>query len=390
MNTYSKRAAGSILPLVAVSMTLLLLMLAMAVDLGWVVLAKNQLQNAADAAALAGASQLVDEDFLFGFTDPTDDIEESRDYAETFAGYNTAARRYLLLDRNEANDPNGGIVVGYIEDPLDLNSQLQTQGVSEYNSVRVAAKLGETTNGPLQLFFGALTGVDTLEMGAAATASIDDRVVGFALKGNETLDMLPFTVSVDVWDEGFPGDPIGASLWPLMGLEFLKLLACHPSSHWQNGILNIYPTALGEGNFGTIDIGPPNNSTSDLVRQIQDGVSQADLDAIGGFELTDEDADGVFSKWLNGDTGVSAGIKSALESIIGQPRILPLFRNYSGPGNNRMYEIVRFAGVKIVSVKLTGYDKYINVEPYQITTRQALIHANAPGSNLVYGISLTR
>ena len=47
-------------PLVAVLMVVLLGMVAFAVDVGWMGIAQAELQNAADAAALAGAGQLMD------------------------------------------------------------------------------------------------------------------------------------------------------------------------------------------------------------------------------------------------------------------------------------------------------------------------------------------
>ena len=66
---------------------------------------------------------------------------------------------------------------------------------------------------------------------------------------------------------------------------------------------------------------------------------------------------------LNGDTGISAGMKDELASIIGQPRAIPIFTNVSGNGNNAMYTIVKFVGIKIVSVKLTGNPKYVMIQP---------------------------
>ena len=54
--------------------------------------------------------------------------------------------------------------------------------------------------------------------------------------------------------------------------------------------LNLYPGGgagqLPPGNFGTVDIGSPNNSTADLTRQILYGISEDDLAYFGGtFEL---------------------------------------------------------------------------------------------------------
>ncbi len=391
MNENCVKRSGSVLPLVAVSLTLIMAMLVMAIDLGWMYLAKNELQNAADAAALAGAVELIDEDFLSGSSYQADDVSACRDSAETFAGYNTAAKRNLLVDRNDLNDPQGGIVVGYIEDPLDFSSTLQTDSMEEDNSVRVRTELAETINGPLALFFASVFGKQTVEVGAHATATVDDRVVGFAVASDKTLPLLPFTVNVDLWDEGYPGDPIGASFFPAFGFHLLKLLSSQ-SCHWTSGVLKLYPNFPGEsGNFGTLDIGPSNNSTSDLMRQIRDGVTSADLNAIGGLVLTD-DGSGVFSKWLQGDTGVSTAIGKAVKDILGESRMIPLHRNYVGSGNNLEYEVVRFAGVKVVNVKMTGALEYrhIDVVPTQVVTQYGMIHPDAPGSNLVYSLALTR
>ncbi|MFN0135339.1 MAG: hypothetical protein ACKVS9_04385 [Phycisphaerae bacterium] len=57
---------------------------------------------------------------------------------------------------------------------------------------------------------------------------------------------------------------------------------------------------------------------------------------------------------LNGDTGLSAGIKDGLEAIKGQPRAIPLFDQVNGPGNNSYFRVVGFGGIRIMNVRLTG------------------------------------
>src|SRR4051794_4701793 len=54
-NKQSLGRRGSILPLVALCGVVIMGMLALAIDIGMVALARNQCQNAADAAAMAGA-----------------------------------------------------------------------------------------------------------------------------------------------------------------------------------------------------------------------------------------------------------------------------------------------------------------------------------------------
>src|SRR4029453_10300558 len=120
----------------------------------------------------------------------------------------------------------------------------------------------------------------------------------------------------------------------------------------------------------TVDIGSSNNSTSDINRQILDGVSPEDLAYHGGkLEL---DSNGELN--LNGDTGISAGVKDELASIKGKPRIIPIFREVHGPGNNADYTIVAFVGIRIVDVKLTGSmsSKRLLVQPALMITRGAI------------------
>jgi len=61
-------------------------------------------------------------------------------------------------------------------------------------------------------------------------------------------------------------------------------------------------------------------------------------------------------------------MKDELASIAGQPRIIPLFSNVSGPGNNAQYTITGFAGIRILDVKLTGKmsSKRVIVQPARV------------------------
>jgi hypothetical protein len=147
--------------------------------------------------------------------------------------------------------------------------------------------------------------------------------------------------------------------------------------------LNLYPGAgvsqLPPGNFGTVDIGSSNNSTAVLSRQIRYGVTEADL-AFHGGELS-LGSSGSFQ--LNGDTGLSAAIKSDLEAIIGEPRTILLFNTVTGNGNNSMYTIVGFAGIRVLNVKLTGSmsSKEVIIQPAYVVDDSAM---TGPGSGSSY------
>ncbi|MGN6543792.1 MAG: Tad domain-containing protein, partial [Aureliella sp.] len=114
---------------------------------------------------------------------------------------------------------------------------------------------------------------------------------------------------------------------------------------------NLYPQGTGSpGNRGTVDIGDSNNSTADIARQIKQGISSDDLVKLGKpLEIC---SDGTMT--LNGDTGISAGVKDELASLIGKTRIVPIFSQVSGNGNNATYTVVKWVGIRVLDVKLTG------------------------------------
>jgi hypothetical protein len=150
--------------------------------------------------------------------------------------------------------------------------------------------------------------------------------------------------------------------------------------------INLYPQGTGSpGNRGTIDIGGANNSTSDISRQIRDGISPDDMQ-----DFDDDGRTLVFNAqgklWLNGDTGISAGVKDDLLAIRGEPRIIPIFRTVSGNGNNAEYTIVCFAGVRIMEVKLTGKmsDKKVMIQPCKIVAKGAVPGPATTTSYFIY------
>ena len=135
--------------------------------------------------------------------------------------------------------------------------------------------------------------------------------------------------------------------------------------------VKLFPIGVGPGNYGTVDIGNSNNSTADLSRQIVHGPNQADLAYFPNSTL-ELGLDGTLV--LEGDTGISAGIKDELTAIKGQPRIIPLYGTVSGNGNNARFTIVGFAGVTILDVQLTGplRDRSITIQPAFVIDRSAV------------------
>src|SRR6185295_1120080 len=90
--------------------------------------------------------------------------------------------------------------------------------------------------------------------------------------------------------------------------------------------------------------------------------------------------------YLNGDTGISAAVKDDLASIIGQPRIIPIFATVAGNGNNANYTIVKWQGIRIMDVKLTGAmsQKHVTIQVCPVLTTGIIPSTTTGSSSYVY------
>jgi len=374
---------GSVLPLVAVICPVLLAFAALSVDIGQLYNAKAQLQQCADAAALAGAATLVDERRLRENGGTTLEIEMAvRSTAREYVTRNHVLGEGVTVDLNVPNSIDGDILLGTLGNLSDYHEALSIANPATYNSVYVRVCRDTERNGPIALYFARIMGLYTANVRAEATATIEDDVVGYRVtptSGNAGL--MPFALHVDAWTALMAGTtPTGDQYEydPDTG-------EVDPGT---DGVveINFYPGGgagqLPPGNFGTVDIGSSSNSTNDIRRQILEGVSAEDL-AYHGGELK-LGADGTLT--LEGDPGLSAGFKDALEAIVGQPRAVPLFSEVSGNGNNAEYTIVGFAGIRIMDVKLTGSmdSKYVIAQPAYVVDDAVITRGGASSSYLVF------
>ncbi|MCA9266954.1 MAG: hypothetical protein KDA41_00710, partial [Planctomycetales bacterium] len=83
-----RRRKGNVLVLSAVLMVMMVAMLAFAVDVGYIYVSRTQLQRSADAAAMAAAWELIDEDAIYGTSSTANVESNARAKAGEYAGYN--------------------------------------------------------------------------------------------------------------------------------------------------------------------------------------------------------------------------------------------------------------------------------------------------------------
>src|SRR5439155_15057840 len=115
-----------------------------------------------------------------------------------------------------------------------------------------------------------------------ATASYGGQISGFRIQtpGFTTALLLPFALDVKTWNDllagagpdDFTRSSVNGSV--SSGSDGIPETKLYPLS---NGGQGTDVSGLPPGNFGTVDIGSSNNSTSDLARQILYGPNAADF-----------------------------------------------------------------------------------------------------------------
>ncbi|MCA9148550.1 MAG: hypothetical protein KDA92_04605, partial [Planctomycetales bacterium] len=341
--TQKPKRAGNIVVLTVMLMIGMIAMLAFSLDLGYIYTVRTEIQRSADAAALAAACQLLDDQIeTMGDISQQSAASNARTEAVRFAGYNTIGRVNPQLGQSD-------VVVGRY-DLDDSGASLDPSSADAHNAVSVRVQRTLAQNGEVRLFFARVLGRDSLGLECESMAAFKMGFKGFTTPSDgSNLDILPIAFDVGSWNtlicnaggnDDWSWDPEDQTITP------------GPDGCLE---INLYPQGTGSpGNRGTVDIGSSNNSTNDLKRQITDGISPSDLEHHGGkLELTScNGSDPSLS--LNADTGISAAIKAQLDEIKGEPRVIPIFSQISGNGNNANYTITGFVGIRIMEVKLTG------------------------------------
>jgi hypothetical protein len=350
-------------------MVAVLAMVAFAVDVGYLLVARTELQRSADAAALAATWE-------FAKTGEPDLLtQKARSAASRFAALNVVTGDSLTLDRNTANRQEGDIVAGTLEDPSNPEV-LDTSDPALYNAVRVRVRKTGDQNGEVPLFFARVFGWKSVATSAEATAVVMRKISGIRMANpDEQLPFLPITLEEETWNRVLSGE-MTSDNW-----------AWDPDSQTVAAGTDDIPEAMlfperndSPGNFGTLSIGADSNSTQHLSAQIRDGLSNSDLDYHGGeLKLGD---DGTLE--LGGDTGISDAIKDDLTAIIGQPRMMPIYRRVVGQGNTAVYTIVKFVGIRVMAVQLTGADKALIIQPADVVTPGVIPAETDNTSDFVY------
>lgn len=376
---------GAIIVFAVVMIVVALAFAAFTVDFGMVNVTKGQMQSASDSAAHAAVLEVA-RSFGPGY-------ELTASQAEAVA----RARAVEMISRFRTGDvvsteadQTRDVRVGRRSWDETSGQWVEEWGVSPYNMVEVTVRRTRDDTTALPMAFAQVLGRDHFELTTTSVFALQPGN-GFSLPPgsppSDTIEILPIALDLGSWTNlldqiygtsSSSSSTTGNGNGNGNGNSTGNATVFTDDYKWdtvdqvvdengQDGILeiNIYPdlnSGWAPGNRGTVDLGHPGNSTADLKRQIRYGLNAYDLSFFPDNKIT-FDSNGAL--YLNGDTGISAGIQSALEDIIGQVRAIPIFIAVTGQGNNATYTIVKFVGVRIMDVKLSGgpNSRHLTVQP---------------------------
>jgi Flp pilus assembly protein TadG len=158
---------GAVAVMVAIMLTVLLAMAAAALDIGHALVARNELQNSADAGALAGARALG---VLYEGMTPAamGTYQLSGGDAATIM---TAVQSTAVL--NAAAGVNVTVNAGDVQIGLwNSATRTMTPTVNQPRSVRVITRRDGTANGPISTFLAGVIGMTSMNVRAVATAEL--------------------------------------------------------------------------------------------------------------------------------------------------------------------------------------------------------------------------
>jgi Flp pilus assembly protein TadG len=362
---------GVIAPLTGFLLIVLLGMVAFAVDTGWIVLARTELQAAADAAALAGADPLMDAyvQYQLAGLNPgnaqnsyqstilTNAMASARTKAKAFASYNGAGG-VSSLTLNDSDIEFGFTDASNNYTPYNSNAPVFP------NTIKVTLRRDSSANGSLGLFFGPVIGNSTASLHATASATIMGASVDSFNNTGLNIGVMPATYDVNAWNNFLQTGqaPDGSTSYDANGVPQFQ----------------VYPSVKDTGNFGQLSLNDSTIGNSTEVGWVDNGMAPSDLASLksAGLVPLSQHAANTWD-WL-GSTGFQGAFVSDVNNYAGKTFVLPLFTPYNssdanyqagiGTGSSYSYDIVRFVGVKIMP---GGGNRQIILEPAAVVDPSA-------------------
>lgn len=396
------RRPGAIAPMAAMKLVFLIMLVALAVDISWIALASMELQNAADAAALAGTDKLMENYILYHMPKQSESqktyllnqgMANARNVAKEFAAKNGAGgvSSLVLLDQD--------IEFGFMNEKYEYTPMPTYEGYP--NTCRVQIRRDSIANTSLKLFFAQVpqspqnngspilfastlplattipfTGM-RIDLNRSAAASLNGSVINNFYAQGAPLAVLPMALDEVIWDAYLTKgvDPYGNT---------------PRTDELGNPALEIYSNYSAKGNFGELSLDGRHSGASESTNWIDFGLRASDVESLQELKLLPLSDKSTWN-WL-GNPGFKASTvmavnnyASTLQAIsynsghleqryFGKVFLLPLFKakdgssdNYQagvGQGSSYYYNITRFVGVRIMPTAQSNREILVQPAPY--------------------------
>jgi hypothetical protein len=371
MHLHARTRRGAVAPLMAFLVIPLLAMMVFSVDLAWVLKTQGELQNVADAAALAGATahKYAPPTWTGGGTSPGSPYglmdgfaayhngsagltkaqilsraqANSRLYAQYYASQNAAGGLSSL------NLADADVTFGFLHSDMVTYDEPITGGQFP-NTIHVKVKMDGSSNPVLPLFFGPVLGKSTMSLQAEAYATIFN---GPVTSFNGSGGVLPLAVDQNFWNaymqyvsSGMPASTnVTMSVAPASGGSNLNITYQLDLTPDSNGYpqFKVFPSPdkLGTAGRGWLSLDNRSVNAADLKSWAVNGLSSSNVttltssvDAGSSTDVllplpTSGSGDGTNSHRLTSwDWQADPGVKQSVPGNLplNTPVLLPLFQ----------------------------------------------------------------
>ncbi|WP_437192583.1 hypothetical protein [Planctomicrobium sp. SH527] len=379
---------GGIMPAIAVALFVCGACMALVLNEYWLSNALEETRSAAEAAALAGAQQLVTDNNLKPDFEPVQNADHVRFVIETLIRETPvfgphAAKVDIRLGKTEYDPATGHTEsIESDEDPT---------------SVLVTVHRDNRSGNPVGMIAPAFTGQPGADVAVTANASVCNVINGLQPVSVGTIPAWPIAILEKSPDDSVPS-------WALMieGREGADRYSWDAANNQileaPDGLPELtlsLPGKDGVGNMVLVDIGAGLGDDV-LLRQFQQGWSRDDLaDRDGQFSMVDAPFP------MSAAVASNNEIESELEKQIGKPRIALLYSMAVPPGKGKSQssalnvEVTRMVGLRLMSVDHTPGGTKLVVQPAVISTRTAIVDEDAlyrgetQGNRYIYKLGLT-
>ncbi|MBI1825437.1 MAG: hypothetical protein HY287_05745 [Planctomycetes bacterium] len=377
--THLRRGVVAVFTLVM--LVVLLGFAALTVDVGAMYNTRADLQNAADAAAISGAQM-----YFSAEMSKVRNTSGTSDFGPVASLINKQVKKVsgmnYLYGAKTAKVEGADIVSGYL-DLKDSKSTITTGASPKtHNAVSVLLRRDkESANGALPLTFSGIFGKTYANVSASAVAVLDDHVKGYDPGVEMSAVLWPITIHISEWN-----------YWLSLALDNYNYDPDDESvSKGSDSFdeVRLYPAKLAPGNFGLLNIGNPSGSGSDIATQINNGITEADLQKTLGTPTANflDDNGKAVTYNIPGNTGLKSSLQTNINAHIGDIVGIFIHDQVSGSGANAIYHEVAVKFVRVLNVNLSGgANKALWVEPITYTGPGIITNPGAPSSSGAAGV----